>query len=190
MRIAISAGHNVKAKGASYQGVFEYDLTVKWRSLIVAALGRHALIVPTGGLVDKVAFINSHNCDAAIEVHFNASPSGKGSGCETLYSPGSIKGIRLAMHIQGELAELCAPSRGVKEGWYQQDRPNYVDYPGDINGDERQLYFLRATNCPAVIVEPLFINELDRIADVQGDACKRIAQAVMAWGKENGRIDL
>ncbi len=184
MLFALSAGHHPKAKGAQYNGFNEHDEAVLWVDELAMQLGSDALIVPTGLLREKVAFINSHNCDAAIEVHFNSAIiDGKpvGRGCETLYYPKSSKGKHLAQIIQRSIAPMYFPNRGIKEGWYRMDVPGRVDYHGDVEGDEKPDYFLAKTKCPAVIIEPDFVHNSGAIRKHRKAACEAIANALKGW---------
>lgn len=177
-RVAVSAGHYPGAPGAAYGGTSEWPEAMKYRDEIIAALGARAIAVPPGTLSMKIGFINSKHCDAALEVHFNSDPARKGRGSETLYTPGSLHGHQLAVLIQKRLAVLCPPDRGVKEGWYRMDAPGRTDYAGDVEGDEAIDAFLARTNCPAVIVEPFFIHELDRIESARAEVCRAIADVL------------
>ena len=122
-------------------------------------------IVPSGRLKKKVKWINKHNADLAVEIHFNACGGCKAKGSETLYYPYSTRGKKVAEIIQKYLGDVCPPSRGVKEGWWGMDRPGIEDYPGDVDGDEKPDFFLKYTNCPAVIVEPEFIHNVSVIEE-------------------------
>lgn len=175
--VAVSAGHYPGAPGAAFNGTAEWPEAMKYRDAIVAALGPRAIAVPPGTLSMKLGFINSKHCDAALEIHFNSDPGRKGRGSETLYTPGSLHGHQFAVLIQKKLAVLCPPDRGVKEGWYRMDAPGRKDYAEDVEGDEAIDAFLARTNCPAVIVEPFFIHELDRIESARAAVCQAIADA-------------
>jgi hypothetical protein len=58
------------------------------------------------------------------------------------------------------------------------DRPGHKDYPGDVEGDEVVDYFLRATKPVAVIIEPEFIDQYQRIRARRAVACKAISNAI------------
>lgn len=170
-KLAISVAHHEGAKGATFNDLNEYDLS-KLISAIVfdytrlyfndEESGFTAEMVPVGKLKDKVAYINENNFDAAIEIHFNACGNCGASGHEVLYYPKSTEGQLLALSINKFLKQLDKKDRGVKEGWYRMDQPNIVDYDGDVEGDETINYFLEKTNCPAVIIEPQFIEKMDK----------------------------
>jgi hypothetical protein len=137
-------------------------------------------LAPTGGLRNKVRAINAEHCDLAIEIHFNACGNCGASGCETLYFPGSTKGKAAAEIMQQALVDAMGNrDRGVKEGWYKMDRPGVVDWYGDEDGDEMPDYFLKATNCAALILEPEFIEKIPAKWDLVDDACKAIGEAII-----------
>lgn len=162
MKIAISAGHYPQSPGAVFGALTEHAAAFDWVALLEPALqayGADVFMVPTGVLTAKVGGINAERCDLALELHFNSDPSHAGRGAETLYMPGSVEGQRLALSVQGHVASVIKPDRGVKEGWYRMDKPGHADFPGDVDGDEVVDAFLRLTHCPAVIVEPCFIHE-------------------------------
>lgn len=171
--ILVSAGHRPEARGACYQTFCEWNEAMLWASRIVQILNHEALLVPTGHLRQKVEFINARRPAVAIEIHFNSAVDRGGNhigeGCETLYMPGSARGRALAEHVHAAYAPLFPPDRGIKEGWYRMDPANGPDY------------FLRATSCPALILEPDFIH---RQSDIQGNrvaACEAIAHALRSY---------
>lgn len=87
-RIAISAGHDNKRRGACFNNVCEHDLTVPWQHALLTYLGSNGVRVPPDlPLRDKIAWINAdRTIDMAVEIHFNSDAAHKGSGCETLYA--------------------------------------------------------------------------------------------------------
>lgn len=148
--IAISAGHHSAARGAEHNGLSEWPLTKQCADELYLLLSRHCLplIVPSGKLTTKVTWVNAlPQCDLALEIHFNAAATPGAVGSETLYCPGSLTSKAAAEIIQRHLGAVATPDRGVKEGWYQGKKGGAIDY------------FLKATNCPAVIVEPFFIYD-------------------------------
>jgi hypothetical protein len=188
--ILVSAGHYTQARGAVFKDFAEFPETLSWAMRInhhLRELEAPSLLVPPGHLSRKVKYINevhkSTGVSMAVEVHFNANDKG---GSETLYCPGSIKGRRIAGVVQTALSGVFQPCRGVKEGWYQMDRPGIVDYHGDIDGDEVIDYFLRATHCPAIILEPEFVHNRDLIEARREEACRVIAEALFTARKELG----
>lgn len=183
--ILISAGHNKNAQGASYKDVTEFILAEKWADLIVVLLGNKSLRVPNGRLTDKVNFINNNlsGNDIAVEIHFNSYKKWNdlngngvidagemialGRGSETLYMPNSTNGKEAAFIVQSALGSLMKPDRGIKEGWYQMNPAKGADY------------FLRETNCTALIIEPEFIDNLEEINQNMNASCHIIATALL-----------
>lgn len=167
-RIAISAGHFPEKAGARYGGLVEHDLANTWIDIIFDVFDSifdfdkdeplfDLVPVPTGTLKEKVAFINRHDFDYAIELHFNSAHV-VATGCETLHMPGSFRGKEFAFIIQDYMVEaLKIRDRGVKEGlyWSSRERTN------------TPLYFLRRTDCPAVIIEPEFLQSYERTINKQ-----------------------
>ena len=184
-KVALSAGHYQAKPGACHEGKCEHKLAKNWVNEIWTALRSkedrpHITLVSSGPLKDKVATINALYGDLALEVHFNACGGCGASGCETLYYPGSQKGEVAAGIMQKHLqAAMGNKNRGIKEGWYKMDRPGVVDFYGDEDGDEMPDYFLRKTNCTALILEPEFIEHLDVINDKMKVGAEAIANAVM-----------
>ena len=176
--ILVSAGHHKKAQGARWGEFTEWKQATLWRDLIVRYLGDIGVAVPSTLLRDKVEFINANQAVCAIEIHFNsAKVDGHhvGRGCETLHYPGSTLGIELAKATHRAVSRHFFPNRGIKEGWYRMDRPGKVGYHGDVDGDETIDYFLKATHCPAVILEPDFIHRINTIEQGRATTCKDIA---------------
>lgn len=173
MNVAISAGHYPEKPGACYEDFCEYGEAIRWAHHINDYLimkGASSLLVPTGHLKRKVEFINESRATLAVEIHFNsAMKDGKhvGRGSETLYYPGSEKGVIFANNIQEAIGGLYPPSRGVKEGYYRMNKNNGPDF------------FLARTRCPSVIIEPEFIHRKDLIQANRLEACHAIGDAIM-----------
>ena len=177
--IILSAGHYPSSPGACYpegnHGWCEYDVAAEWVNTIAAVIREQVAvaIVPTGRLSEKVAWINDrcsrHSVSLAMELHFNSDTSKRQKGSETLYCPGSLRGEMMAHIVQGALASIFPPNRGAKEGWYQ----------GSVEGDRKELYFLKATACPALILEPEFIYNRSTIDANRSIACEIIATALI-----------
>ena len=193
--IILSGGHNSDKVGAKHDIYTEYPYTMSWAHKIQSYILEHedmdSVVIDTGTLPDKVTEINQIVKNAelpdpfflAAELHFNSDPSGRAHGNETLYYPGSAKGKLLAITFNNCLMKVACPvlgkDRGVKEGWYRMDRPNVQDYAGDKNGDEKPDYFLRKTACPALILEPCFIQDLGKFLNYENIICKGIADSLV-----------
>lgn len=187
-RVAVSAGHYAEKQGAVFDGVTEFDETVPWQTELIGMLrekGIETLYVEPQGLTGKVKQINAGNCDLAIEIHFNAGGLPTTKGCEILFYPGSKAGMEAARRIQLPLAKaMQTKSRGVKPGWYRMDRPGVVDFYGDEDGDEMPDYFLRATNCTALILEPEFIQHIGRIRELRAAGVFQISKAITGMAQD------
>ena len=61
------------------------------------------------------------------------------------------------------------------------DSPHQIDYDGDIEGDETVDYFLRKTNCPAIIVEPDFISQIKTITEKRCGGATMIALGIIKY---------
>lgn len=179
MKIAISAGHWQKARGACDGDMCEFPLTLTWAERIadnLIRLGHNAVIVPSGTLPNKVTWINYQaKAACAVEVHFNSSQSGTAIGSETLYDPLGEEGQALAVSIQRRLGAVSLPNRGAVKGYYQRDPLKGADY------------FLHATRCPAAIVEPLFIQQTAELSTLMGPCTEAIALGIHEWASVASR---
>lgn len=186
--ILISCGHHKNAQGAKFEkdGVLytEYNFANIWADKIVEIIGDQAIRVPNGTLKEKVEFINSiENVSIAVEVHFNSYKMWKdqnangvvddgemvnaGRGSETLYYPSSKTGKEAARVVQGAIAQIMKPDRGIKEGWYQMNPSKGADF------------FLKRTHCTSLIVEPEFIDNIEIIIKNEDSTCHAIASALI-----------
>lgn len=162
--ILLSAGHYPARPGVVFDGTTEHAVASEWVSKIIEL---HSLrdkydieIIPitTGKLTQKVREVNEYvksgrDC-IAIELHFNSAHSKSARGYETLYCPNSKAGLNLASEYHSCFTRLIGGAlrdRGIKEGYYQTNPKN------------PPLYFLRATACPALIIEPAFVCELSQL---------------------------
>lgn len=182
MKVGMGIAHYMAAPGACHDGMCEWEQSAFWTALLQSHLldmGYEVVVAPEGLLPQKVEFLNEEKCDLVLEIHFNACGDCGASGCETLCHPGSEKGKVAAEIIQRHLQPaLGIKDRGVKEGWYKMDRPGVTDFPGDVEGDEKPDYFLRATNCTALILEPEFIEKLADIKPKRMAAVRAIAEGI------------
>lgn len=183
--IALSYAHYPEAHGASFNGFSEHYESIAWTMMIknvLIAHGYKVVIAPVGRLGNKVVWINTHKPEVAVEVHFNGCVNPNVNGCETLYYPKSKNGKKLANIIQKSLQpEMGNTDRGIKEGWYLMDVPEQVDWVGDVEGDEKVDYFLRKTCCPAVIVEPDFISQIQTITEKRCGGATMIALGIIKY---------
>ena len=163
--IAVSVGHNARRPGHKEHNVSEYSEMVVVAGLLVQGLqmqGHNAFLVGARPLDQKVSQVNNPRCDCAIELHLN---KGGGVGFETLYMNGSAKGKALACHVHKAVSPLLGRDRGVKVGWHHQDQSLGMNY------------FLKATNCPAIITELYFLDNAGERELYTGNIewCQKIA---------------
>ena len=144
----ISIGHYPKRPGAvntKYGLVAHHEARKIVDALFMKVITSQTIFsyIPVNSLPlkEKAQFINSEANDSsvALEIHFNAWKPNQAQGIETLYFPGSKQGKVLADCIQKALLDfLPLTDRGLKE--------------------REDLYFLKATVIPSIIVEILFID--------------------------------
>lgn len=186
--VILSAGHYPAKSGASWEGTREHDVAVQWVDEIadyLTLMGVEVIEIESTGLTEKVRNVNewckTHDC-IAIELHFNSAGPKYVQGNETLYYPGSDEGKSIAEVYNEEffsrVEEYIVKDRGVKEGWYRMDRPGIIDFYGDEDGDEMPDYWLRKTACPAIILEPCFMCQLDDIGDNWVECARAIGDAI------------
>lgn len=174
----LSAGHHPRAPGAAWRGLVEHTEAVLWVQELSRLLP-NAVPVPTGELGAKVRWINQRADadDLALEIHFNASPRNAGQGSETLYCPGSTSGLLIGRDVQKVLAQSFTPDRGLKPGFYQADQT------------KGPLYFLKATRCLSLILEPEFIYHADTIRARRSSCCAAIANLLRRFADDRRITD-
>lgn len=171
-KIAIDSGHGGRDPGAiGPSGLKEAEMARKIGFLVANLLeGLGATVVclwkemKRFTLKERVELVEKHLPDILISIHLNASKDSKSNGCEVLYGGnGRVKELsnKLASIIAKEISStLGVKLRGAKP------RPN--------------LYLLKHSRVPAVIVEPLFISNPAEEAMLKEDEnCQKIASAVV-----------
>lgn len=159
--IILTAGHDVHFPGAQNPeyGLSEHHEAARICDLVMQRLGvaEDVRLLDMGdvactyktrhdSLKKKVKRINDMGgVRLAIDLHFNASSSRLGHGAETLYYDQSSPGRTYAECFAGPLEEF--------DGKFDGRAPLQ---------HSSTLYFLKHTRCPALVLEPLFIdNERD-----------------------------
>lgn len=178
-KVYIAAGHYPLAPGAGVDGFYEHDEANRWLDEMfkLDPDGRVLIRIPTGQLKAKTDFVNtrcSAENDVAVELHFNAfkdpvTGERKGSGCVTLYMPGSEAGAHLANACQDVLKIHFPPDRGIVEGWYRG------------NEEKGPYFFLAHTKCPAVILEPEFIHHRELIQSKRVEVAQALAVTLAGY---------
>lgn len=175
-KIVLSNAHCKAAPGATYNALTEYDYSCRVNKVIkdvLAQKGFDVTIIDGGAgdqnqtLRNKVQQVNQIAPIAAIENHLNASDNPNASyGAEVLHCKGSTKGLALAGSLVKRFEYLPTKNKGAT--------------PRD------DLYFLKATSCPAIITEPIFLSHqleqkylnFTRGIDVLG---RLIAEGIADW---------
>lgn len=165
----ISTGHHPNQPGARsrYIDKNEHELCREIVKCVLVISGRRNVMhVPSASLSRKIYWINRESANLtnpiAVEVHLNSCPPQyKASGFETLYYPTSGQGKKLAEYMQSALSRyLPFEDRGIKS------RDN--------------LGLLNQTNIPAIIVEPLFMNNKEEVQYLKYPRfCNIIANAIL-----------
>ena len=175
MKLCIDAGHGGNDPGAGFKGVKEKTVVLKIVNHMVTLLKHQRSIEvilsrPENkfvGLKERVKFANKRKADLFVSVHTNADADDdnpgdpEAEGKEVWHCVGSIKGLKLATSIGAGLrAEFPdEPWRGTKA---------------------RNLYVVKRTKMPAVLVEVAFIDNSQSVLELQNPAVqKRIASAIL-----------
>lgn len=108
-----------------------------------------------------VRMCNSHKVDLDVSIHFNAGASdkkgnGKTTGTEVLVYSDESKSMPYAQRVVKQIAALGFRNRGIKI------RDN--------------LYYLRKTNAPAMLIECCFVDDAD---DAKLYNYKKMAAAIV-----------
>ena len=174
--VVVDPGHGGDDSGEfSATGLWERD--VCWR--IAQRLADH--LVSAGARVrftrtepespdphDRAAFANAVEADLFLSLHLNSTAEPTAEGASTYHFSGSRMGEALAEKIQAELVKL-----GLR----------------DCRSHARSYSILRETRMPAVLIEPVFITNVDeakRLEDPEflTQIAERIGVAVRRYYEE------
>lgn len=162
MRIAVSIGHGLNDPGAVNGEYVEHLHAYMIAWYLKEFINDHEFISCFQPLAGKIKSINSlHSVkplDLAVEIHFNSSAETNANGTETLYY--STKNKRLAERISLSIASsIGLRNRGAVK------RTN--------------LGFLKQTNCPALIIEVMFISSPVDLSAIDLTFHRRVAEAIV-----------
>lgn len=175
MKIAISIGHGKSKSGGYDSGALggnyqEFKIAREIGKYIGEALKAYNCTADvinydaTMYLTDRIAHVNKHGYDLAIEIHLNAAG---GTGSEVYYKHKSATGKKLAGAISKSIANtfgIC--DRGAK---VKINTANGTDYFG----------FVRQVKCQSLLIETVFIDTAsDRKHVETADGQKKCGEAI------------
>ena len=176
MNICISIGHGKSAKGGYDSGALggnyqEFKIAReigKYIGELFKGYNCKADVInydATLYLTDRIAHVNKHGYDLAIEIHLNASG---GTGSEVYYKHKSATGKKLA----GAISKSIANTFGIRDrGAKVKINPaNGTDYFG----------FVRSCKCESLLIETVFIDTASDRKHVETAAGqKQCAEAIV-----------
>lgn len=176
MNICISIGHGKSAKGGYDSGALggnyqEFKIAREIGKYIGEIFKDYACTADvinydaTLYLTDRIAHVNKHGYDLAIEIHLNASG---GTGSEVYYKHKSSTGKKLA----GAISKSIANTFGIRDrGAKVKINPsNGTDYFG----------FVRSCKCESLLIETVFIDTASDRKHVETAAGQRqCAEAIV-----------
>ena len=176
MNICISIGHGKSAKGGYDSGAlggnyqeFKIGREIgKYIGEVFKGYDCTADVInydATLYLTDRIAHVNKHGYDLAIEIHLNASG---GTGSEVYYKHKSATGKKLAAAISKSIANTFGiRDRGAK---VKINPANGTDYFG----------FVRSCKCESLLIETVFIDTASDRKHVETAAGQRqCAEAIV-----------
>lgn len=177
MNICISIGHGKSAKGGYDSGALggnyqEFKIAREIGKYIGEAFKDYACTADvinydaTLYLTERIAHVNKHGYDLAMEIHLNASG---GTGSEVYYKHKSASGKKLA----GAISKSIANTFGIRDrGAKVKINPsNGTDYFG----------FVRSCKCESLLIETVFIDTASDRKHVETAAGQRqCAEAIVS----------
>lgn len=176
MNICVSIGHGKSAKGGYDSGALgggyqEFKISREIGKYIGEIFKGYACTADvinydaTLYLTDRIAHVNKHGYDLAMEIHLNASG---GTGSEVYYKHKSASGKLLA----GAISKSIANTFGIRDrGAKVKINPsNGTDYFG----------FVRSCKCESLLIETVFIDTASDRKHVETAAGqRRCAEAIV-----------
>lgn len=176
MNICISIGHGKSAKGGYDSGALggnyqEFKIGREIGKYIGEAFKGYACTADvinydaTLYLTERIAHVNKHGYDLAVEIHLNAAG---GTGSEVYYKHKSASGKKLAGAISKSIANTFGiRDRGAK---VKINSANGTDYFG----------FVRSCKCESLLIETVFIDTASDRKHVETAAGQRqCAEAIV-----------
>lgn len=189
MKVLIDPGHGGMDPGATYNNVYEKDLTLEIGLLLAhklqllteyeALLTRY--IDKYVSLQERVMVEKKVNPDVFISLHCNASNNPKANGIEIFTYFGASKADRLAEILYEELKRMFP------------DRHYRTDTTDGDQDKEAGFYVLKHTRAPAVLIEMEFISNREGRAFLsnkftQSKLVDAIIISLERWREENDKV--
>ena len=152
--ILISVAHNSIDRGAHNEkfNVSEYELSQKMSYACLDALrnnGIGAMVFDVGPVNPhkgkKIRTVDLHEPQLALEIHLNSAPK-PGNYSSVFYKSGSEQTQKLSLELSSMLGKLTKTTK-----------PKCIGIP-EPGYDTERYWFITKTCVPAIIIEPLFIN--------------------------------
>jgi N-acetylmuramoyl-L-alanine amidase len=152
MRVGICAGHTLVSEGRRYREHVNCKSAAEMLDVLLLSGGYETRLLPAGyyglsnnrSLRERVQYFNKNEVDVVVSLHTNAL-NGRANYSTTIFADGSRNGERLARTVEAAV-DASLPWRSIGARPMQ----GYFD---------RQLWLLRKTRMPAVIVEPCFDDD-------------------------------
>lgn len=174
--IVLDPGHGGDSGSAGPMGLSEGYVNLEIAKLLAKGLEKQGAKVYLTrdknefiSLAERVKISNELKPDITVSIHQNVFPDERMGGSETFYYPGDFEGKKISEHIHRQLVcELTLKDLGVKEA---------------------DLYVLRETNNPSVMVNIAFLSnpEEERLLsepDFRQKAAKAIISGIEAYYQE------
>lgn len=160
-KVILSAGHGAKVSGAN-GFIKEHDEAVRLGKRVVEILGKEAVFyqektatTQRQNLSNIVAYHNSKSRVLDVSLHFN-SASAAATGSECLYLNPKLK------NLSAKMSKAMSGAMGIRDRG-----PQY----------RSELYFLRNTNKPAILLEVCFVSS-KKDSDAYKKNFEKLAQAI------------
>ncbi len=198
--VVIDPGHGGKDDGARGNGLKEKDLNLDLALRVEKLLG--SFNFPTVltrrddtflSLSERAAIANKIDNAIFLSIHFNHSPDSAATGVETFYATAKVPPESAWTWI-GFFSKPEPPSTDTGEDLAAYIQTSLVTRTDAMNRGikARELYVVRHTRCPAVLVEGGFINNpldarLIGNTEYRDRLAKAIAEGVMTYQKSRPR---
>lgn len=164
--ITVNAGHSAKAPGAGANGYKEHEVARKIKDKVISGLKKVGVrtvdttsdaSTPSAVLAEQARKCNAQPKNGRLDVSIHLN-SGGGTGCEVLYYDQKA----LAAKVSEAIADVAGwKNRGAKE--------------------RKDLYFLRNTKAPAILIEVCFIDsksDMDKLNAKMDSIANAIVKAL------------